>query len=131
MAVSGGRGNEGGVRAASRELGVNREDARRAVKVAGLHPDAKQAAHDMGLSDNRTALLAATRVAPEQQAEALRNYKPAPRPDPPTPPVPPIAPPEFAARCRKRDSLQFATVIMTMTVLSFQIITRCRNGWYC
>ena len=36
--VSGGRGNVGGLSAASRELGVERTDARRATKVAALTP---------------------------------------------------------------------------------------------
>jgi ParB family chromosome partitioning protein len=40
----GGRGKESGVRAASRELGIDRDDARRATKVAGLSEEAKQAA---------------------------------------------------------------------------------------
>lgn len=52
---------EGGVRAAWRELGVNREDARRAVKVASLSDEAKKAAVDHGLDDNRSALLAAAK----------------------------------------------------------------------
>ncbi len=35
---------EGGLSAASRELGIDRDDARRATKVAGLSDKAKQAA---------------------------------------------------------------------------------------
>jgi hypothetical protein len=72
-----GRGHrpEGGNRLAARSLGLSEPDVRRAVKVASLSDEAKQAARDAGLSNNRTALLAATRVAPEQQAGALRNYK--------------------------------------------------------
>lgn len=56
-----GHRKEGGVRAAAREIGVDREDARRATKVAAITPEAKQAARDAGLDDNRSALLAAAR----------------------------------------------------------------------
>lgn len=65
---------ESGVRSAAREIGVNREDARRAVKVASLSPEAKEAARDVGLDDNRTALLEAARAAPERQATVIRDY---------------------------------------------------------
>lgn len=64
---------EGGIRAAARELGVDRDDARRAVKVASLAPEAKQAARDAGLEDNRSALLAAAKEdKPEKQVEVLK-----------------------------------------------------------
>lgn len=72
--VSGGRGNEGGVRAAARELGIERTDASRAVKVASLTDEAKEAAREVGLDDNRTALLQAAKAAPEQQAKVIRDY---------------------------------------------------------
>ena len=63
---------ESGVKAAARALGVNRMDAHRAVKVASLSPEAKAAAVDAGLDDNRTALLAAAReVEPQKQVKAL------------------------------------------------------------
>ena len=78
--VLGGRGNEGGVRAAARGLGVERMDANRSVKVASLSPEAKEAAREVGLDDNRTALLEAARLPAEQQAEAIRHraaFKPA------------------------------------------------------
>lgn len=61
--VSGGRGNAGGLRAAAREIGVARSDAQRAVKVAGLSDEAKAAARDAGLDDNRSALLSAAASA--------------------------------------------------------------------
>jgi ParB/RepB/Spo0J family partition protein len=70
--VSGGRGNEGGVNAASRELGVDRTDAQRAVKVASLSSEAKAAAIEHGLDDNRTALLEAAREKdPEAQVAKI------------------------------------------------------------
>jgi hypothetical protein len=62
------------LRAASRELGLSEPDARRAVRVAGLSEEAKAAARETGLDDNRTALLAAAKAAtPEEQASALRG----------------------------------------------------------
>lgn len=72
-----GRRNEGrpesGVRAAARALGISEADARRAVKVAALTEDAKAAARATGLDDNRTALLQASKAAPEQQADVIRH----------------------------------------------------------
>lgn len=63
---------EGGVRAAARELGLSEPDARRAVKVASLSPEAKAAAVATGLDDNRTALLAAAKeTEPEKQVEII------------------------------------------------------------
>lgn len=77
-----GRGghNEGGVNAAARELGIDRDDAHRAVKVASLSDEAKQAARDVGLDDNRSALLAAAReTEPAKQVEVLVNRRPVDR----------------------------------------------------
>lgn len=64
---------EGGVDAARRELGLERNDAHRATKVAGLSDDAKQAARDAGLDDNRSALLAAAKEPHERQAAVIRD----------------------------------------------------------
>jgi hypothetical protein len=59
---------ESGVNAASRELGITKDDAHRAVKVASISQEAKQAARDAGLDDNRAALLAvAKEITPEAQ----------------------------------------------------------------
>lgn len=65
---------EGGVRAAARDLGVNAVDAHRATKVAALSDEAKAAAREVGLDDNRSALLAAARAPVEQQAAIVRDY---------------------------------------------------------
>ena len=66
---------EGGVRAAARELKISEPDARRALKVASLSPQAKQAAREDSLDDNRTALLtAAEEASPEKQVEAVRAH---------------------------------------------------------
>ena len=73
VSAKGGRGVEGGFSKASRELGIDRDDARRATKVAGLTQEAKDAAREVGLDDNRSALLRASLQAPERQADAVRE----------------------------------------------------------
>jgi hypothetical protein len=72
-----GRGQpESGVRAAARELGVAKDDAHRAVKVASLPEEAKDAAREVGLDNNRSALLAAGRTAdPAAELRRLRAEK--------------------------------------------------------
>ena len=45
----GGRGNKSGEREAARQLGLDRDDVRRAIKVASITPEAQQAAHEVGL----------------------------------------------------------------------------------
>lgn len=79
--VYGGRGNEGGVRAASRDLGLSKQDASRALKVASLSPDAQQAAIDTGLDDNRTALLEAAQRPVSEQAGYILERSAKPKPD--------------------------------------------------
>jgi ParB/RepB/Spo0J family partition protein len=58
MSVSkGGRGNKGGsIRHAAKELGLNREEARRSVKIAGLPAEAKKFAEKHGLGNNLSVL---------------------------------------------------------------------------
>lgn len=64
----------GGVEAAARELGINRQDARRAIKVASLSDEAKEAAREVHLDDNRSALLEAAKAdTPEKQVEIIRE----------------------------------------------------------
>jgi ParB family transcriptional regulator, chromosome partitioning protein len=48
---------EKGVRKIAADLGLEKTDVIRAVKVASISEEAKQAARDAGLDDNRTALL--------------------------------------------------------------------------
>lgn len=54
---------EGGLSAAARELGVQRKDAERSVKVASISEAAKEAARREGLDNNRSALLQVARNA--------------------------------------------------------------------
>lgn len=60
----GGRPKSGASEAA-RQLGLDKVDVHRAVKVASLSPEAQEAAHTSGLANNRTALLEASEVAAE------------------------------------------------------------------
>jgi ParB family transcriptional regulator, chromosome partitioning protein len=72
-----GRGHrqEGGINAASRELGIERTDAQRAVKVASLSDEAQHEAVKLGLDDNRSALLkAAEQPDAQSQVQALRDH---------------------------------------------------------
>ena len=57
--VSGGRGHKSGQREVSRQLGLSQPDVHRALKVASLSPEAQDAAREVGLDDNRSALLEA------------------------------------------------------------------------
>ena len=59
----GGRGNEGGVRAASRELGIPGRTVARALKIAGLSDEARAAAVEAGLDDSQSALLKAVQAS--------------------------------------------------------------------
>ncbi|MFD2676010.1 hypothetical protein [Camelimonas lactis] len=56
---------ESGIRAAARELGINRMAAHRAVQVASLPEPVKQAARDLGLDNNGSALLEAVTFSPD------------------------------------------------------------------
>lgn len=69
-------GPKSAVSAASEELGVDKDDAHRAVKVASLSEEAKEAARETGLDDNRSALLeaAAKPTVAEQVAEIHRRH---------------------------------------------------------
>jgi ParB-like chromosome segregation protein Spo0J len=72
---SDGKGHrpESGINAAARELGITRQDAQRAVQVASLSDEAKTAARETGLDDNRSVLLEAAKVEPARQAAVIRE----------------------------------------------------------
>jgi ParB-like chromosome segregation protein Spo0J len=66
-------GRPGLVTASSKAIGIHERDARRAVQVDTLSPEAKKAAVDLGLDDNRSALLkAAKETTPEAQVSRLK-----------------------------------------------------------
>jgi hypothetical protein len=60
-----------GINAASRELGIERTEAQRAIKIDGIAPAAKEAARAAGLKNNQSALLKVAQAEPERQAEAV------------------------------------------------------------
>jgi hypothetical protein len=69
--VSGGRGKEGGISAATRELGIERTNVRRSIKIASITPEAKEAAKEAGLDNNQSALLKVASAPPSQQVAAV------------------------------------------------------------
>ena len=73
LPARGGRGREGGVRAAARELGISRTDARRAVhRVHRIAPGVRNALRDMPeIADNGVELDALAALPAEQQAAAV------------------------------------------------------------
>jgi len=76
-AAQGGRGREGGVRAAARELGISRTDARRAVhRVHRIGPAVREALRVMPeIADNGAELDALAALPAEQQAAAVAAVK--------------------------------------------------------
>ena len=73
----GGRGREGGVRAAARELGISQTDARRAVhRVHRIAPGVRHALRDMPeIADNGVELDALAALPAEQQAATVAAVK--------------------------------------------------------
>lgn len=69
----GGRGKEGGISAAARELGIAGTTAKRATKVAAITPEAKAAARETGIDKNQSDLLKVAKAPPDQQAEKVRE----------------------------------------------------------
>jgi ParB-like chromosome segregation protein Spo0J len=73
-----GRGHrhEGGDSRAARDLGISRDEVRRAKTIAALPEQTKQAAREIGLDDNQSALLKAARApTPEAQIAVLAEIK--------------------------------------------------------
>lgn len=77
--VSGGRGNEGGDSLAARDLGIDREEVRRAQKIDAISDDAKEAAREAGLDNNQSALLSIAKEPVERQVERVAEIKAAGR----------------------------------------------------
>ena len=93
--VSGGRGHQGGISRVARDLRMSRDDVRRSLKVDGLSPEAKEAAADLGLDNNRRALLEAARQPTSEtqvaEIERIAVRKAEPRYDVTSPPNLPAA----------------------------------------
>jgi len=71
-----GHRHEGGDSLAARDLGITREEVRRAKTIAALPEQTKQAARDAGLDDNQSALLKAAKApTPEAQIAVLAEIR--------------------------------------------------------
>src|SRR5260370_30305698 len=62
---------ESGIRAAARELGIERTDAQRSIKIASIIPEAKEAARKARIDKIQSKLLAVSAHPPEQQPEKV------------------------------------------------------------
>lgn len=62
---------ESGIRAAARELGIERTDAQRSIKIDSITPEAKEAAREAGIDKNQSKLLAVAGRPPEQQVAGI------------------------------------------------------------
>jgi ParB family chromosome partitioning protein len=62
---------ESGIRAAARELGIDRTDAQRSIKIDSIAPEAKGAAREAGIDKNQSKLLAVAGQPPEQQVDKV------------------------------------------------------------
>lgn len=62
-----------GIKAAVRDLGIKRDEAQRAVKVASISEQAKQAAISAHLDNNQSALLKIAASQPAEQVEKVRQ----------------------------------------------------------
>lgn len=58
-----GAGAKGGVSQTARDLGMPRDKVRRSLAIAGLAPETKAKAADLGLASNKAALLEAAKAA--------------------------------------------------------------------
>jgi hypothetical protein len=65
--VGAGRGNEGGLRAAVRDLGIEHREARRSVAIDAIIPEAKEAARVSSIAEIKSALLSVAKEPPEKQ----------------------------------------------------------------
>jgi ParB family chromosome partitioning protein len=62
-----------GINAASRELGIERTEAQRAVKIGSISERAREAAVAAKLDNNQSALLKIASVTPDKQVERVRE----------------------------------------------------------
>jgi ParB-like chromosome segregation protein Spo0J len=74
-----GRKGEGrpksGAREAIRKLGIEHRDARRAIKIDAISPEAKQAAREAGLRKNQSALLKVAAAPKEEQVTVVERIR--------------------------------------------------------
>jgi ParB/RepB/Spo0J family partition protein len=63
-----------GISKASKELGKDRAEIQRSIKIASLTSEAKKVAVEVGLDDNNSALLKAAKQDPRLQGESLAKF---------------------------------------------------------
>jgi ParB-like chromosome segregation protein Spo0J len=68
-----GRGNKGGLKKASRDLGLSEGKLRRATKIASLSPEAKEAAREKGVNTQTALLAAAKKKTLEEQVAVIEE----------------------------------------------------------
>jgi ParB/RepB/Spo0J family partition protein len=126
--VGAGRGNEGGLRAAVRDLGIERTEAQRSLKIASMEPEAKEAARQHGLDDNQSALLAVAKAPPDQQVAKVQEIadqkaaKKAADKDPPAADIQPANPPPPPSTPAEKDVVDLAidAILLAFKIPQFQ-----------
>jgi ParB/RepB/Spo0J family partition protein len=66
-------GRPGALAAASRGLGIGEKDVQRAVQIAGITPEAKEAAAAAGMADNQSKLLEVAKAEPSRQVATVHE----------------------------------------------------------
>jgi ParB family chromosome partitioning protein len=69
----GAQPHEKGIKAAVRDLGLERTDVQRAIKIDAITPEAKAAAKEADLDDNQSALLKVASEPPSRQVGAVNQ----------------------------------------------------------
>lgn len=69
--------NEAGVRKTAEALGITKEEVTRASQIAGITPEARDAAHEAGpaVADSQAALLKIAEQPPERQVATVHELK--------------------------------------------------------
>jgi CO dehydrogenase/acetyl-CoA synthase gamma subunit (corrinoid Fe-S protein) len=60
-------------RTAARELGLDKDEVNRSVKIASITPEAKEAAIDVGIDNNETKMLHVAEEESEKQVAAVHR----------------------------------------------------------
>jgi ParB-like chromosome segregation protein Spo0J len=121
---TGGRPNQG-INEAVRDLGIERTEAQRSMKIASMGPEAKEAARQHGLDDNQSALLAVAKAPPDQQVAKVQEIadqkaaKKAADKDPPAADIQPANPPPPPA---EKDVVDLAidAILLAFKIPQFQ-----------
>jgi ParB/RepB/Spo0J family partition protein len=112
--------HEKGIKAAVREIGVDRTEAQRALKIDAIVPEAKEAAVEAGLADNQSALLEVAKVpAAEQTAkvEDLARHREKRRTGRPQPPPPDTDDPTMQAVAILLEHIPVETLPLLLSCL--------------